>query len=76
LGDGVKERVAFGGRVLGVATDVEIQTAAVFQEHVARATPSDNFTEKEARDFVRAQAALAAQREGDAILGFDAVDPS
>jgi len=63
LGDGVDERVALGGRVLRVRADVEVESAAVLQEHVARASPRDDLAEEESADLVGAEPSLAPQEK-------------
>ena len=74
--DEVADRVTFGGGVLGVAADVEVETGPVFQEHVGRPAPRHHAPEKVARHLVRAQAALAAKGAGNAVLVLQAEDAS
>ena len=74
--DEVRDRVALGGRVLGVAADVEVEPRAVLEEDVARPAPRDDPPEQVARDLVRAQPALTAQRARDAVLVLESEDPT
>ncbi len=74
VGHHVVEVVAFGGGVLGMAAHVEIQPGAVLQKHVRGAAPADHAAEQVPGDFIRAEAALAAQRASDAVLVLDAED--
>src|SRR5262249_18293959 len=72
--DDVVDGVALRRRVLGVAADVEVEPGAVLEEDVAGAAPRDHAAEQVARDLVRAETALAAQRAGDAVLVLEAED--
>ena len=72
--DEVVDRVALGRRVLGVAADVEVEPGAVLEEDVARAAPRDDPAEEIAGDLVGAEAALAAEGAGDAVLVLEAED--
>ena len=73
--DELRQRVALGGGVLGVAADVEVEPGAVAQEHVRRATPGDDPAEQVARHLVRGEAALSVEGAGDPELGLDTEDP-
>jgi hypothetical protein len=53
VGDELRERVALGRGVLGVAADVEVEPGAVAQEHVRRAPPGHDPAEQVARHLVR-----------------------
>ena len=67
--------VAFGGGVLGVRSDIEVQPGPVAQEDVRRATPGHHATEQVPGHLVRAQPSLPVKRAGDTELGFDPHDP-
>ena len=74
--DQVRDRVALGSGVLGVAADVEVQPGAVLEEHVAGPAPRDDTAEEVARDLVGTQAALPTQGAGDAVLVLEPEDPA
>ena len=74
VGHDVGDRVALGGGVLGVAADVEVETGAVLEEDVGRASPADDPAEQVPGHLVGAEAALAAQGAGDPVLVLDAED--
>ena len=76
VNDGVVDRIAFGCRVFGVRSHVEVETGAVLQEDVRRATPRDDLAKQVARDFVRAQPPLTTQRARDSVLIFEPEDPA
>ena len=75
VGHEVGDRVALGRGVLGVAADVEIEPGAVLEEHVRRPSPADDTPEQVPGHLVGRQAALAAQRTGDAVLVLEPEDP-
>ena len=72
----VVDGVALGGGVLGVGADVEVEPGPVLQEDVRRTAPGDHPTEKVAGHLVRAQAPLAPEGAGDAVLVLEAEDPT
>ncbi len=72
--DQLVQRVAFGRGVLGVRAHVEVQPGAVLEEHVRAAPPRHDPPEQVAGDLVGAEAALAPQRAGDAVLVLEPVD--
>ncbi len=72
--DEVVDRVALGRGVLGVAADVEVEAGAVLEEDVARPAPRHDAAEEVPSDFVRAEAALPAQRAGDAVFVLEPED--
>ena len=72
----VADRVAFGRGVLGVAAHVEVEPGAVLEEHVGGAAPGHDPAEQVARHLVWAQAALAAEGAGNAVLVLQAEDAS
>ncbi len=74
--DEVADRVAFGRRVLGVATHVQVQPGAVLEEHVGGASPRHDPAEQVARHFVWAQAALPPEGAGNAVLVLKTEDSS
>ena len=74
--DKVLDRVALRRRVLGVAADVEVQPRPVLEEDIARAAPAHDPPEQVPGHLVRAQAALAAKRAGDAVFVFEPEDPA
>src|SRR3989454_1454444 len=68
--------VAFGRRVLGVEPRVEIQARSVLEEHVRVPRARDHLLEQVARDVVGAQAPLAVQGAGEAVLVLETEDPT
>ena len=70
----VVDGVALGGRVLGVAPDVEVEAGTVLEEDVARTAPGHDAAEQVAGHLVGAEPALAAERAGDAVLVLEAED--
>src|SRR5207248_1573428 len=52
----VADRVAFWGRVLGMAADVEVEAGAVLEEDVARPAPGNHPAEEVTGDLVGAEA--------------------
>ncbi len=76
VGDQLRDGVALGGGVLGVAADVEVQARPVGQEDVAAAAPGHHAPEQVAGHLVRAEPALAVERARDAVLGLDPEDPA
>ena len=74
VGDEVLDRVALGGRVLGVAADVEVEAGAVLQKDVGGPAPADDAAEQVAGDLVGAEPALPAQRARDAVLVLETED--
>ena len=72
--DEVVDGVALGRRVLGMRTDVEVQTGAVGQEHVGAPAPADHPAEQVAGDLVGAEAALAPQRARHPVLVLEPED--
>src|SRR5690606_23654068 len=66
--------VALGRGVLGVRADIQVQAGAVGEEHVAAAPPRHDPAEEVARDLVGAQAPLAPQGAGDAVLVLEPED--
>ncbi len=56
VGDQLHQAVAFGGGVLGVAADVEVQAGAVAQENVGAAAPRHHPAEQVAGHLVRGSA--------------------
>jgi len=58
--DEVVERITLRGGVLGVRSDIEVETCAVLEEHVRGASPRHDASEQIARDLVRAQSTLPA----------------
>src|SRR4051794_22640369 len=70
----VDDRVAFGGGVLRVTADIQVQPCAVLQEDVAAATPGDDPAEEVPSDLVGRESALAAERARDAVLVLQAHD--
>jgi hypothetical protein len=53
VGDQLGDRVALGGRVLGVGADVQVQPGPVLQEHVGGTPPGDDPPEQVAGHLVR-----------------------
>src|SRR5690606_20222542 len=69
-----EDRVALRCRVLGMATDVEVEAGAVGEEDVGGPAPRDDPAEQVAGDLVRAEPSLAAQRAGHPVLALEAED--
>ncbi len=76
VGDQLDQAVALGGRVLGVATDVEVQPRAVAQEDIGAAAPRHHPAEQIAGDLVGTQPAMAVKGAGHTEFGLDAHDSS
>ena len=74
--DEVVDRVALGRGVLGVGSDVEVQTRPVGQEHVAAAPPGDDPPEEVTSHLVGAQTPLSAKRARHAVLVLESEDPA
>ena len=62
------DRVAFGRRVFGVGTDVEVQARAVLEEHVGRSAPMDDPAEEVPGDLVGTQPPLAPEGARDPVF--------
>ena len=56
--------------------DVEIETGAVFEEHVRRSTPGHHPAEEVPGHLVRAETSLTAQCAGDAVFVLEPEDPA
>jgi hypothetical protein len=67
--------VALGGGVLGVRTDVQVQSRSIAEEHVAGAAPTHHPAEQITRHLVRRQPPLTPKGAGDAELGFQSKYP-
>src|SRR5680860_535924 len=76
MGDQVADVVALGGGVLRVATDVEVEPGPVAEEDVAAAAPGHHLAKQVARNLVRREASLPAERAGDAVLVLDPEYPA
>ena len=76
VGDEVEDRVALRGGVLGVRAHVEVEPGSVGQEDVAAPAPRHHPAEEVAGHLVRAQAALAPEGAGDAVLVLQPEDPA
>ena len=74
VGDQLHQAVALGGRVLRVASDIEVQPRAVAQEDVGAAAPRHHPAKEIAGDFVGAQSAMAVKGAGHTEFGLDAHD--
>ncbi len=74
VGDQLHQAVAFGGGVLRVASDVEIQAGSVAKEDVGASAPGHDATEQVAGHLVRAEPSMAVECAGDPELGLDAHD--
>ena len=72
--DEVVEGVALGRGVLGMRSDVEVETGAVLQEDVGAAAPGDDAPEQVPSDLIRAQTSLATQRTGHPVFVLEAED--
>ena len=74
MGDQLDQAVAFGSRIFGMATDVQVQPCAVAQENVGAAAPRDHPSKQVAGYFVGRQTAMTVKSAGDTEFGFDAHD--
>jgi hypothetical protein len=74
--DQLDQTVALGGRVFGVRSHVQVDAGAVAQEDVAASPPGDDPPEQVAGNFVGGESARAARRAGNAVLGFQPIDPA
>src|SRR5439155_7559165 len=74
VGDEIEHRVAFGGGVLRVRADVQVQPGPVLQEHVRGPAPVDHATEEIPGDLVRGQPPLPPERAGHAVFVLQAED--
>ena len=75
VGDELHEAVALGGRILGVAADVEIQPRAVAQEDVRASAPRHHTPKQVTRDLVGTQPAMPMKGAGHTEFRLDAHDP-
>ena len=75
VGDQLHEAVAFGGRILRVAADVQVEPRAVAEEHVGAAAPRHHTAEQIARHLVGAQPPMPMKGAGHTEFGLDAHDP-
>ena len=74
VGDQLHQAVAFGGGVLGMAADVEVQPGAVAQENVGAAAPGHHPPKQVAGHFVGRQPPVTVECAGDTEFGLDAHD--
>jgi hypothetical protein len=72
--DQLARRRTLGGRVLGMAARVLIETSAVLEEDVQEMLGRDQLLEQEADRLLDRQGLATLGSEDDPVLGLDAVD--
>jgi hypothetical protein len=75
VGHELRQRVALGRGVLGMAADIEVEPGTVAQEHVRRAAPGHDAAEQVAGHLVRGEPTLAVEGARDPELGLETEDP-